>query len=217
VGYRGFSPCRRQFLGGTIQESPIFIKTYDFTKWLLEHTIRFLKSQRFVMGKRIEEAALDFYDCLLLAVKIEKDRKETLQRASFELERLKHYLRLSKDLELFSLRQYEYSSTAVVEIGRLLLTDSLKYCQDNKGLQIYHFVFMLNHMHLIAGSREMIGFIRDFKTFTSKEIKKNIRETEPQILKLFQDDEEYHFWQKTNMPEVIRSEDFYLEKAQYVE
>ena len=76
---------------------------------------------------------------------------------------------------------------------------------------------MLNHMHLIAGSREMIGFIRDFKTFTSKEIKKNIRETEPQILKLFQDDEEYHFWQKTNMPEVIRSEDFYLEKAQYVE
>ena len=120
AGYRGFSPCRRQFSGGPIQESPIFIKTYDFTKWLLEHTIRFPKSQRFVMGKRIEEAALDFYDCLLLAVKIEKDRKETLQRASFELERLKHYLRLSKDLELFSLRQYEYSSTAVVEIGRLL-------------------------------------------------------------------------------------------------
>jgi len=106
--------------GEPIQESPIFIKTYDFTKWLLEHTIRFPKSQRVVMGKRIEEAALDFYDCLLLAVKIEKDRKETLQRASFELERLKHYLRLSKDMELFSLRQYEYSSTAVVEIGRLL-------------------------------------------------------------------------------------------------
>ena len=48
--------------GEPIQESPIFIKTYDFTKWLLEHTIRFPKSQRFVMGKRIEEATLDFSD-----------------------------------------------------------------------------------------------------------------------------------------------------------
>jgi len=120
VGYRGYSPCPLHFLGGHIQESPIFIKTYDFTKWLLEHTIRFPKSQRFVMARRIEEAALDFSDCLLLAVKVEKERKETLQRASFELERLKQYLRLSKDMGLFSLKQYEYSSTAMVEIGRLL-------------------------------------------------------------------------------------------------
>jgi hypothetical protein len=72
------------------------------------------------MAKRIEEAALDFSDCLLQAVKVEKDRRETLQRASFELERLKQYLRLSKDMGIFSLKQYEYSSTAVVEIGRLL-------------------------------------------------------------------------------------------------
>lgn len=98
-----------------------------------------------------------------------------------------------------------------------ILIDSLKYCQANKGLKIYHFVFMLNHMHLIVRSSEMIGFIRDFKTFTSKEIKKNITNTEPQILKLFKEGEDYHFWQKTNMPELIRSEDFYFAKAQYVE
>lgn len=98
-----------------------------------------------------------------------------------------------------------------------ILIDSLKYCQANKDLHIYHFVFMLNHMHLIAQSSDMAGFIRDFKTFTSKAIKKNIQETEPQILKLFKAGEAYHFWQKTNMPEVIRSDDFYREKAHYVE
>ena len=43
------------------------MKTYDFTKWLLEHTIRFPKSQRFVMAKRIEEALLNFYDLLIRA------------------------------------------------------------------------------------------------------------------------------------------------------
>ena len=98
-----------------------------------------------------------------------------------------------------------------------ILIDSLQYCQANKGLHIYNFVFMLNHMYLIAQSSDVIGFIRDFKTFTSKEIKKNIMETEPQILKLFKKGDTYRFWQKTNMPEVIRSEDFYLEKAHYVE
>jgi hypothetical protein len=41
-----------------IKESPIFVKTYDFTKWLLEHTIKFPKSQRFVMAKRMEDALL---------------------------------------------------------------------------------------------------------------------------------------------------------------
>jgi phosphoribulokinase len=59
-------------------------------------------------------------------------------------------------------------------------------------------------MHVIARSSDMSGFIRDFKTFTSKEIKKNIMETEPQILKLFKEGEEYHFWQNTNMPRKIR-------------
>ncbi len=98
-----------------------------------------------------------------------------------------------------------------------ILADALKYCQINKGLRIYHFVFMLNHIHLIAQSSDLIGFMRDFKTFTSKEIKKNIMETEPNILELFAKDGVYHFWQKTNMPEAISSMDFYLAKAQYVE
>ena len=108
------------FLGAVfIKESPIFVKTYDFTKWLLEHTIKFPKSQRFVMAKRIEDAILNFYDLILLAVK-DKDQKNALQRASYELERVKHYLRICKDLSLFSMKQYEYSSKEIVEIGRLL-------------------------------------------------------------------------------------------------
>jgi len=45
---------------------------------------------------------------------------------------------------------------------------------------------MLNHIHLIVSSSDMIAFVRDFKKFTSKEIQKNIIATEPNILKLFQ-------------------------------
>ncbi len=72
------------------------------------------------MARRVEEAILGFYDCLLLAVKEDKDKKGALQQASFELERLKHYLRLCKDLNILNINQYESSSRAIVEIGRLL-------------------------------------------------------------------------------------------------
>jgi hypothetical protein len=72
------------------------------------------------MARRIEDAVLNFYDLLLLAVKMDQDRKDTLKRAGYELERVKHYLRLSKDMGLISLRQYEYTSVTLVEIGKLL-------------------------------------------------------------------------------------------------
>ena len=83
---------------------------------------------------------------------------------------------------------------------------------------------MLNHIHLIASSSDMIAFVRDFKKFTSKEIQKNIIATEPNILKLFQVQardtkpayNKYEFWQKTNMPKLIESEKYFFQKANYI-
>jgi hypothetical protein len=72
------------------------------------------------MGKRVEETALNFYDNLILAAKRTTQRKEALSRADVELERLKHYLRLCHDLKIITIRQYEFASVRLVEIGRLL-------------------------------------------------------------------------------------------------
>ena len=49
-----------------------------------------------------------------------------------------------------------------------IIADSLKYCQTYKGLEIFAYVFMLNHLHLIVRSADVPGFLRDFKTHTSK-------------------------------------------------
>ncbi|MCK5475265.1 MAG: transposase [Candidatus Pacebacteria bacterium] len=99
-----------------------------------------------------------------------------------------------------------------------ILSDSIQYCQKNKDLKLYAYVFMLNHIHLIASSSDMIAFVRDFKKFTSKEILKNIIATEPSILKLFQIGEnKYEFWQKTNMPKQIESEKYFLQKVNYIQ
>lgn len=98
-----------------------------------------------------------------------------------------------------------------------IIADSLKYCQKYKGLKLYAYVFMLNHLHLIASSPDMIGFVRDFKKFTSKEIQKNIIATEPTVLKLFRvSDNKYEFWSKTNMPKIIETEEYLLQKINYI-
>jgi REP element-mobilizing transposase RayT len=76
---------------------------------------------------------------------------------------------------------------------------------------------MLNHIHLIATSPDMAGFLRDFKRFTSVKLKENIEATEPGILKLFVDTEGgYGFWMDTNAPKKIESQAFYLQKLNYI-
>lgn len=100
--------------------SPIFVKTYDLLKWLLPHTTKFPKSQRFLMAKRLEDAALGFYEAILRCGKLAGSRPVLLKEADIELEKLRLYLRLAQDLKLLSFNQYEYAARLVSEIGKLL-------------------------------------------------------------------------------------------------
>lgn len=97
-----------------------------------------------------------------------------------------------------------------------ILAKNLRFCQDKKGLKIFGFVFMLNHLHLLAQSDDLSGLIRDFKSFTSKEFKKNILAIEPHILDLFETEKGFTFWQPTNFPRQIESEKFFYQKLEYI-
>ncbi len=103
-----------------MKQSPIFIKVYDLSKWLLEHSQKFPKSQRFVMAKRVENAILDLQDNLIKAVKLSKKQSYFLIASDIELEKLRKYLRLCQDLKLLTFKQYEYASKEIVEIGNML-------------------------------------------------------------------------------------------------
>ena len=98
-----------------------------------------------------------------------------------------------------------------------ILSDSIRYCQDNKGLELNAYVFMLNHIHLIVTSPDMAGFLRDFKRFTTAKFKANLEATEPSVLKLFIDAQgSYRFWMETNAPKKIENPAFYLQKLNYI-
>ena len=52
---------------------------------------------------------------------------------------------------------------------RDIIVDSLNFCVSNKGLSVYAWVVMSNHVHLVARSEsgELSGILRDFKRHTA--------------------------------------------------
>ena len=67
------------------------------------------------------------------------------KRINQENENLNHFLTITiiEWIDIFTKPQYFQ-----------IIIDSLKYCQKNKGLLLYEFIIMTNHIHLIARAKE---------------------------------------------------------------
>jgi four helix bundle protein len=102
-------------------ESPIFVRTYDLILWLIPHTLSFPRSQRFILTKRLQDSLLDFYEAIIeAALSSNRRRPAQLHTADVELVTVRKYLRLARDLEWLTPRQYQFAAAQVTEIGNLL-------------------------------------------------------------------------------------------------
>jgi len=102
-----------------MKESPIFTRSYDLMAWLIPQTLNFPKSQRGVLARRLQDTACAFHEQLVEASHAD-DPRPVLRHADATLTKLRTYLRLSQELRLLSLRQYEHAAHLTDEIGRLL-------------------------------------------------------------------------------------------------
>lgn len=104
-----------------MQESPLYTKTYDLLLWLIPQAQKFPRVHRFGLGERVQRLALDFQDTLVLAGKCKgPERRQALQRADIQLEQLRLWVRLTRDFQLITLRQYEHAAALLRDVGRLL-------------------------------------------------------------------------------------------------
>lgn len=107
---------------------------------------------------------------------------------------------------------------------------SLDYCRQHKGLIIFAYVIMSNHIHIIVNANEpylLKDTIRDFKKFTSKKILHQIQ-NEPESRrswmlssfseKAFESSKHkyYKFWQAGNHAIELYSEKFVWDKINYI-
>jgi len=112
-----------------------------------------------------------------------------------------------------------------------IVLDSLKFCQKEKGLMLYAWCLMTNHIHFIAKAKEgndVSGILRDFKKFTSKKIVKAIEENPRESRKEWMlskfnyageynsNNKEYQFWQQNNKPIELWSTSVIQQKLDYI-
>jgi REP element-mobilizing transposase RayT len=108
-----------------------------------------------------------------------------------------------------------------------LIIDSLKYCQQHKGLELVGYVIMLNHLHLITYTEEGVQLsyvMGDFKKFTSKKITKQLRQDNRKLpLYIFRkaaersrENQEYKVWEDGFHPQQIFSLEMLRQKLDYL-
>lgn len=90
---------------------------YQFVLWLVPVLEGLPRSQKFLLGDRIQSAALDVLDHLIEAA-YSRDRAGLLKRANLGLEKLRFWIRLTKDLKLLDFKRYEHAARCIDDIGR---------------------------------------------------------------------------------------------------
>ena len=110
-----------------------------------------------------------------------------------------------------------------------IVINSLEYCQREKGLRIHAWVLMPSHLHMIISTLgdPLEGIVRDFKTFTSKEIIKVVdtvvESRRGWMLELFGEVADhlkrvshYKVWQDGNHPILLTKPKFTRQKLDYI-
>ena len=106
-----------------------------------------------------------------------------------------------------------------------IVLDSLRHLRDSRGLAVHAYVIMPTHMHAIlsAGQDDLSDVIRDFKRFTSREmLEQSDRDGNRLQSWVFRNPSikdsraKSKVWQDEFHPEVVFSQDFFLEKAGYL-
>ena len=115
------------------------------------------------------------------------------------------------------------------QVYRDIILDSLSYCRKEKGLKIFGYVVMTNHMHSIIRAKEnnLPNVIRDFKRHTSHRILETMdRIHESRKDWMFKRFEfaarsnvrcgHYQVWEQSNHAEIILTEPFFRQKLSYI-
>jgi REP element-mobilizing transposase RayT len=112
-----------------------------------------------------------------------------------------------------------------------ILIDSFRFCQKEKGLELFSWVIMTNHIHVIGRTKEgynMSDVLRDFKKFTSamliKAIQDNPKESKKELMLAYfskagefnNNNTKYQFWQQDNKPIILYTNEIIQQKINYI-
>ncbi|MBI05868.1 MAG: four helix bundle protein [Rhodospirillaceae bacterium] len=92
---------------------------YRLLLWIIPTVEKFPRSQRFLLGDRIQGTALDILERLIEAT-YTKRRLTLLGEANLGVEKLRILFRLAMDLKHLDKQRYEHAARELDQIGRLI-------------------------------------------------------------------------------------------------
>src|SRR5437660_9413205 len=101
------------------EELIVITKTYDLILWSCNHTGKFPRNHRFVLGERIERNLYGLLETLI-AAKYTGNRQRLLEDANLNLVFLRIQMRLAKDLQCLKVESYGFAARSIDEIGRMV-------------------------------------------------------------------------------------------------
>ncbi len=101
--------------------TPVVEKFKKLICWMLPKVSKFPKDQRYLLVDRIVILMFDILEQMIEAVYENKSgKKDLLRRINLKIEKLRYFVRISCDLKYINLKGYNYFSTQIVEVGRMI-------------------------------------------------------------------------------------------------
>jgi REP element-mobilizing transposase RayT len=105
-----------------------------------------------------------------------------------------------------------------------IVFDSWAYLSRETGFQLYGYVVLENHLHLIASAPELANAIKSFKMYTARQIIDLLLRHEAKVLlkqlrlfkRLYKTHSDYQVWEEGSQPKEIGSDEMMLQKLEYV-
>ena len=116
------------------------------------------------------------------------------------------------------------------KIYRDIILESFSYCRKSKGMILFAYVVMTNHVHAIIQSEngDLSGLVRDFKKFTSEkillEVDKSKKESRKEWLQMIfkyhakynKQNQDLQFWTHENHAIELFSKNIFESKFNYI-
>lgn len=107
--------------GRSVLDIPLFHKTYDLYKILYKYQARIPKSQRYTLWQECENTTLSILKTIIrVGYSQQEARAELLQNLSSQVDLMKVFIRLSKDVGIIDPSQYLELERMLQEIGKMV-------------------------------------------------------------------------------------------------
>ncbi|NIA12861.1 MAG: transposase [Nitrospiraceae bacterium] len=118
----------------------------------------------------------------------------------------------------------EWVPVFIADDACCIVTAALDFCRLHKGLRLYAYVIMENHIHLVAEAPDLIRVVQAFKRHTARELVQWAENTGKNWMlnqfgffkKRYKRTSRHQVWQEGVHPQILQDDNVLRQKIEYI-